>query len=505
MDEYILKIDGVTKDFPGVRALDNVSFNIRRGEVHAIVGENGAGKSTLINIISGGYQPTQGTVYYNDIPVNFTHPVKAQRAGINVVHQELKLIGNLSVVENIYLGNLKSRKIAGISIIDWPRMRREAHDLLDSLDFHIDINRLIKDLSVSKQQIVEICRALAHDSQLIIMDEPSATLTDKELEVLFRIIKKLKEEGVTIIYISHRLNEVFDISDTVTILRDGRLIRTCKTDEIDRKKLISLMVGRELVDEYPVKKNDIGEEMLRVDGVTSKRWRLDGISFSLRRGEILGISGLVGAGRTELAKILFGAYSKDSGVISLRGQDGSCKNIRQAIKNKIALVPEDRKAEGLVLDMQVLNNISMVNFSKILTNHVIRKRKERELASHYVEVLGISVPDIAAKTRNLSGGNQQKVVLAKWLAAESDVIIFDEPTRGIDVGAKAEIYKLMADLAEQGSAIIMISSEMPELMGMSDRLIVMHEGRLMGELSREEFSQERIMGMLAGDKEKPAC
>mgnify|MGYP000953607377 CR=1 FL=1 len=504
MDDFILKIDGITKDFPGVRALDNVSFNIRRGEVHAIVGENGAGKSTLINIISGGLQPTQGIVYYNGTPIDFSHPVKAQRVGINVVHQELKMIGNLSVVENIYLGNLKTKIIAGINVIDWTRMKKEAIALLESLDFNIDVNLPIKSLSVSKQQIVEICRALAHDSQLIIMDEPSATLTDRELEVLFRIIRRLKKEGVTIIYISHRLNEVFEIGDAVTILRDGQLIQTCKTEEIDRKKLISLMVGRELVDEYPAKKNDIGEEVLRVDGITSKRWKLEDISFSLRRGEILGISGLVGAGRTELAKILFGAYSKDSGDISLRGQDGSCKNIRQAIKKKIALVPEDRKAEGLVLEMQVLNNISMVSFPKILTKHVISNRKEKELASHYIDILGISVPNIKAKTRNLSGGNQQKVVLAKWLAAESDVIIFDEPTRGIDVGAKAEIYKLMASLAEQGSAVIMISSEMPELMGMSDRIIVMHEGKLMGELNREDFSQERIMGMLAGDKEKPA-
>lgn len=499
MDDMILRIDSVTKDFPGVRALDKVSFDVLRGKVHALVGENGAGKSTLINIISGGLKPTKGVVCFNGKPVDFKHPVEAKRAGISVVHQELKMIGNLSVVENIFLGSLKYKRKLGINVIDWESMKKEAGELLSSLDFNIDLNMLVKELSLSKQQIVEICRALAHDSELIIMDEPSATLTDRELEVLFRIIKLLKEKGVTIIYISHRLDEIFEIADHLTILRDGQHISTCSVSEMDKHRLISLMVGRDVTDEYPLKQGTQGKEVLRVTGLTSKKRRLKDISFSLKKGEILGISGLVGAGRTEVAKILFGAYSKDSGEILLNGKNCECRNIQQAVRKSIALVPENRKQEGLVLDMQVQNNISMANFKNILTNHVLSKKKETSLAQKYVDILGISVPSMTSKTKNLSGGNQQKVVLAKWLAAESDVIIFDEPTRGIDVGAKAEIYKLMAELADQGKAIIMISSEMPELIGMSDRMIVMHEGRVMGELEKSEFSQERIMGMLVGE------
>ncbi|MDD4189254.1 MAG: sugar ABC transporter ATP-binding protein, partial [Eubacteriales bacterium] len=285
----------------------------------------------------------------------------------------------------------------------------------------------------------------------------------------------------------------------LTILRDGQHISTCSVSEMDKHRLISLMVGRDVTDEYPLKQGTQGKEVLRVTGLTSKKRRLKDISFSLKKGEILGISGLVGAGRTEVAKILFGAYSKDSGEILLNGKNCECRNIQQAVRKSIALVPENRKQEGLVLDMQVQNNISMANFKNILTNHVLSKKKETSLAQKYVDILGISVPSMTSKTKNLSGGNQQKVVLAKWLAAESDVIIFDEPTRGIDVGAKAEIYKLMAELADQGKAIIMISSEMPELIGMSDRMIVMHEGRVMGELEKSEFSQERIMGMLVGE------
>ena len=500
MTDVILRIDGVTKDFPGVRALDDVSMDIRRGEVHALVGENGAGKSTLINIISGGLRPTKGMVFFKDEAIDFSDPIDARRAGISVVHQELKMIGNLSVVENIFLGNLKCKRILGINVIDWASMKKEAEKLLKSLDFKIDLNILVRELSVSKQQIVEICHALANDSELIIMDEPSATLTDKELEVLFNTIKLLREKGVTIIYISHRLDEIFKIADRVTTLRDGHHICTDDVKDTNKKRLISYMVGRNIEEEYPRRDGAFGDEALRVSGLFSKRWRLKDIGLTLHRGEILGISGLVGAGRTELAKILFGAYSKDSGEIWVNGKNGECRNIRQAVKRRIALVPENRKQEGLVLNMQVQNNVSMANFKNILTRRIISKKKERALAEKYIGILGIAVPSINSMTKNLSGGNQQKVVLSKWLAADSDIIIFDEPTRGIDVGAKAEIYKLMSSLAEQGKAILMISSEMPELMGMSDRILVMHEGRIMGELTREEFSQEHIMEMLVGEK-----
>ncbi len=500
MEDAILRIDGVTKEFPGVRALDNVSLDVKKGEIHAFMGENGAGKSTLIKIISGGLKPTKGTVYYKGEPIDFNHPVEATRAGISVVHQELKMIGNLSVVENIFLGNLKYKNVLGVKVIDWATMKKEASELLKSLDFEIDLDMLVSELSVSKQQIVEICRALSHDSELIIMDEPSATLTDKELEVLFHIIKMLREKGVTIIYISHRLDEIFELADRLTVLRDGKLIGVREVKDITKAELISLMVGREIADDYPRHECEPGEVVLKLENVCNKKLRLKDISFEVRRGEILGISGLVGAGRTETAKILFGEYSMDSGSITLNGENGESKTIKQAVDKHIALVSEDRKKEGLVLEMPVKYNVSMANFDNIETNKILNKKKEDELAREYVKKLGISVPSIESPAKNLSGGNQQKVVLAKWLAANPDVIIFDEPTRGIDVGAKAEIYKLMAGLADQGKAIIMISSEMPELMGMSDRMMVMHEGKIVGELQKEEFSQDRIMGMLVGEK-----
>ena len=499
MENTILRIEGVTKEFPGVRALDNVSLDVRRGEIHAFIGENGAGKSTLINIISGGLKPTKGVVYYNGEPVNFSHPIEAQRAGISVVHQELKMIGDLSVVENIFLGSWKYKTVAGVKVVDWPTMKKEAGELLKSLDFEIDLDMKVGELSVARQQIIEICRALSHNSELIIMDEPSATLTDRELEVLFRVIDMLKAKGVTIIYISHRLDELFRLADRVTILRDGKLIDIRDMSDITKPELISLMVGREIGDDYPRRTWPLGEEVLSVKNVCNKHLRLENISFNVHKGEILGIAGLVGAGRTETAKILFGEFPKDSGEITLMGKPYESHRISQAVAKGIALVPEDRKKEGLVLEMQVQNNISMSNFKNIMTNGILNRKKEADLAGEYVKKLGIAVPSIESLTRNLSGGNQQKVVLAKWLAADPDLIIFDEPTRGIDVGAKAEIYKLMSGLAQQGKAIIMISSEMPELMGMSDRLVVMHEGHVMGELQKEEFSQERIMGMLVGE------
>jgi len=500
VENTILRIEGVTKEFPGVRALDNVTLDVRQGEIHALMGENGAGKSTMINIISGGLKPTKGTVYFKGEPINFNHPVEAQRAGISVVHQELKMCGDLSVVENIFLGNWKYKRVAGMKVVDMAAMKKEATELLQSLDFEIDLDVPVKELSVARQQIVEICRALSHNSDLMIMDEPSATLTDKELEVLFHIIKILREKGVTIIYISHRLDEVFQLADRMTILRDGKVIDICNVADITKAQMIAKMVGREIADDYPKRTWELGEPVLEVKGVCNKKLRLQDIGFTVHRGEILGIAGLVGAGRTEVAKILFGEYGKDAGEIKLHGKNGESKTISAAVAKGIALVPEDRKKEGLVLEMPVQYNVSMGKFQNILTNHILDAKKEKALAEEYVAKLGIAVPSIESMAKNLSGGNQQKVVLAKWLAADPELIIFDEPTRGIDVGAKAEIYKLMSKLAEQGKAILMISSEMPELMGMSDRIMVMHEGKMMGELQKEEFSQERIMGMLVGEK-----
>ena len=487
--EVILDIQNVTKTFPGVKALTDVSFQVRRGSVHALVGENGAGKSTLIKILTGVYHADSGSFTFKGQPAHVTSPLEAQKLGLSVVHQELKLSETLSVAENIFLGRPFLTKS---KLIDWKKLREEAKKLLDSLSIHLDVNTEVARLSVAQKQIVEICKALSFNSDLIIMDEPSATLTDKELDCLFHIIDILKGRGVTIIYISHRMEEIFRIADMVTVLRDGCEIATMPVADVDRPKLISMMVGRELGNEYPKLESEIGDVALEVRNLSTLKLLHD-VSFNVRHGEIVGLAGLVGAGRTETARAIFGADKRTSGEILLNGKPVQIRSVIDAVSHKIALVPEDRKQQGLILIHSIKHNTSIVDLNNACVGGLLNDKKEKELARKYIRLLGTATPSEEKEVRLLSGGNQQKVVLAKWLAVDSEIIIFDEPTRGVDVGAKAEIYKLMCTLAQQGKAIVMISSDMPELIGICDRICVMREGTISGELLRKDFSQEAIL------------
>ncbi len=494
--EYLLSLDNVSKRFPGVIALDRVSFAVQRGDIHALVGENGAGKSTLIKILTGVHQADEGIVTFKGEEHRCHDPLDAMRKGISVVHQELNLAGNLDVCENIFLGKPIEKKWLGLKFIDWRRMYREAAELLGRLKIHIDPRTPAERLSVAQKQIVEIARAISFRCDLMIMDEPSATLTENELAVLFEILFRLKKEGVTVIYISHRLEEIFQLADVVTILRDGTHVKTCPVAEMDRAALVSAMVGRKLGEEYPKEHVPLGQELLRVEALENAKIR--NIRFTLRRGEILGIAGLVGAGRTEVVRAIFGADAVARGTIYLSGKERSIKSVNDAIGNGIALVPEERKIQGLVLPMTVKENITMVGIDKACVGVFLKKKTEAAVTRTYVEKLKIVTPGIDQVVENLSGGNQQKVVLAKWLYADADILIFDEPTRGIDVGAKYEIYKLLTAMVREGKGVLMISSEMPELLGMCDRILVMHGGEIKGELKRSEFSQERIMHLATG-------
>lgn len=487
--EIILDIKNITKTFPGVKALTDVSFQVKKGSVHALVGENGAGKSTLIKILTGVYKADSGHFLFKGEEAHVTKPLEAQKLGLSVVHQEIKLSETLTVAENIFLGRPFMTKA---HLIDWKRLRVEAKKLLESLNVDLDVNREVFRLSIAQKQIVEICKAMSFDSDLIIMDEPSATLTDKELDCLFNIIDILKEKGVTVIYISHRMEEIFRIADMVTILRDGTHVETLPVADVDRPKLIAMMVGRDLANEYPKLEAEIGDVALEVKNLSTKKLLHD-VNFNVRHGEIVGFSGLVGAGRTETARAVFGADKRTSGEIYINGEQVQINSVIDAIKHKVALAPEDRKQQGLVLMHSVNYNTSIVNLDQVCTGGLLDAKKEKALAQKYIDVMGTATPSTEQEVRLLSGGNQQKVVLSKWLAVDSDILFFDEPTRGIDVGAKAEIYKLMCQLAQQGKAVIMISSDMPELIGICDRIYVMREGTISGCVDRADFTQERIM------------
>jgi ABC-type sugar transport system ATPase subunit len=490
LSDIILELKNISKSFPGVKALDDVSFSIDRGTVHALVGENGAGKSTLIKILAGIYHPEEGQVLINGVPEAFKAPIDSQMKGISVVHQELKLSETLSVAENVFLGNLLYKN----HMVDWKGMRIRAAELLKQVGIPLDVNAEVAKLSVAQKQMVEICKAINRNCKVLIMDEPSATLTDKEQTIMFRTVKQLRAQGVTIIYISHRLEEIFDLADNVTVLRDGRHIATMPVSSVDRAGLVSMMVGRAVTTEYPRSGVEPGPVVLEVKDLKRKNV-LRGISFTLRKGEILGIAGLVGAGRTELVRAVLGIDKIDSGEVLLHGQPVKLQSFRQAIRHGIGLVPEDRKKQGLVQIATVLNNICMVNMGVVSRRGVMNRRLERQYSHEYVDKLKIMTPSIDTETQYLSGGNQQKVVIAKWLLEDSQIIVLDEPTRGIDVGAKSEIYHLITRLVQAGKSVIMISSELPEVVGMSDRILVMHEGREVGMIEREEASQEAIMAL----------
>ena len=496
MSDNILELKHITKLYPGVVALNDVSLEVRRGEILALVGENGAGKSTLIKTCSGAITPTQGEIVINGKSFTGMTPQTSEQNGIGVIYQEFNLVGDLSVAENIFLG----RAIRKGMVIDLKAMERESKKILDSLNIKINPKTLVKTLSVGYQQMVEIAKAVSRNAKLLIMDEPSAPLTSAEVEAMFAIVDKLKAGGVSIIYISHRLDEIFRLADRITILRDGQYVTTLNTDETNKDELVKYMVGRQLTEVYPKRdeicvKDEVIFEAVNVSGNGDKN-----ISFKIHRGEVLGLGGLVGAGRTEFAELMFGMRPKTAGKFIFKGKEISPKTPKDAIELGIGLVPEDRKKEGALLGMSIRCNINMPIYQRISKGTVINEKKEEEIAQTYRKEISIKTPTLDQLVKNLSGGNQQKVILAKWLAADSELLIFDEPTRGIDVGAKQEIYTLINHLVEQGKTVLMISSEMEELMGMSDRILILAEGNMTGELNKSEFNQERIMQLASIEK-----
>ena len=489
MSEYILEMKEIEKSFPGVKALDKVNFQIKPGEVHALMGENGAGKSTLMKILMGIYSADAGEIILDGKPYKARRPKEAMDAGVSMIHQELNPILDMPVYENIFVGR-EIRKLGGL--VDKAAEQKEAQKLLDDLGVHVRAQTLLRDLSVAQMQLIEIIKAISINAKVIIMDEPTSAITEHEVDILFSNIKKLKEQNVAIIYISHRMEEIFQICDRITVFRDGQYIGTDTSENLNNKKLIKMMVGREITDVFPKAKADIGEVMLEAKHITRGNVVKD-VSFTVRKGEILGIAGLVGAGRSELVEGIFGIDRIQSGEVYINGEKVHLHRPKDLIKKGVGLVTEDRKSSGLNLLGSVADNITMVAINKTAKHGLINRAKIREAADTYIEELNIKTPTREQTTENLSGGNQQKVVLAKWLFSEPDIIILDEPTRGIDVGAKRDIYLLIGELVKQGKSVIVISSEISELMGISDRIIVMAEGRLTGELDRETFTQEQIM------------
>ncbi|NRF91641.1 sugar ABC transporter ATP-binding protein [Paenibacillus frigoriresistens] len=490
MTSKLLEMKGISKSFPGVKVLEQVDFTLHRGEVHALMGENGAGKSTLMKILGGIYTKDSGSITVNGNVYDIASPSMAQNLGIVIIHQELNMVPHLTVMENIFLG--REFTYGKSKLINWRRMRQESHRYLSQLGLNIDPGTLVNKLSVGQQQMVEIAKALSMKAEILVLDEPTAALTDREIEALFLVISSLKEKGVGMIYISHRMEEIFRICDQVTVMRDGHYIGTEYIANTTMDHLVKMMVGREIKDRFPKVKVTLGEEKLTVGGLTQKG-KLHDISLTVRAGEIVGIAGLMGAGRTELAKALFGVTPIDRGTISINGKPVSIHKPIDAIHAGIGLITEDRKDEGLLLPLSVNDNLALPNLKILSSFGFMNRSKERELSDSMIKKLLIKTPNSEQKVGSLSGGNQQKVVIGKWLATNPQVLILDEPTRGVDIGAKKEIYDLMNELVSQGVAILMISSELPEVLGMSDRILVMHEGKISGEFTQEEASQEKIM------------
>ena len=492
MSETFLQMNHITKRFPGVLALSNVNFTLRKGEVHALLGENGAGKSTLMKILSGVYQPDEGDIIFEGKPVSFSDPLSAQNAGITIIHQEFNLFPELTVEENIFIGRefCKNNRWR----LDEKQQRQAATEILQKLNLNISPETLVSDLTVAQQQMVEIAKAISVNAKILIMDEPTAALTETEIESLFQVTRLLKAQGTGIVYISHRLEELALIADRATVMRDGQYIDTVDYETVKISELIAMMVGRELGNIYPRREARMHQEpVLEVNGLTRKGV-LNNIDFTLNRGEILGFAGLMGAGRTELARAIFGADPIDSGTIKLNGKAIVIKGISDAIAQGISYLTEDRKKEGLALNLSVERNIMLGNYPEYADRfgHVDSKRCQ-QTSEEQVRALRIKTPHLEQAALNLSGGNQQKIIIARWVCKDTDILIFDEPTRGIDVGAKLEIYELMNRLVATGKSIIMISSELPEVLGMCDRILVMRSGRITGELTTDNATQEKIM------------
>jgi len=490
LSEYVLEMVNISKSFPGVRALNKIDFRVKKGTIHALVGENGAGKSTLMKILIGMYRPDEGEIIFDGKKFLHLDVAEALRLGISMVHQELTPIPYMTVAENIGLG----REPGGKVFVNDKELNEKAKEALKHLGEEIDPKKKMRDLSTAQIQIVEIAKAVSRNVSLIIMDEPTTALTKKEVENLFRLIRKLREQGISFVYISHRLEEIFEIADEVTVLRDGQLMGTGKIGDFDKETLIKMMVGREITQFFPKIQVDIGDVILEVKNLSLKG-KFHDISFEVRRGEILGIAGLVGSGRSELMQSIFGVIPPDRGEIYKNKQRINIRSPEDAIRHGIAFLTEDRKRSGLFLPLSVLDNMVMPNLEKFEKWFFVSDRLAYAACEKLRKELDIKTPTLYQIVRNLSGGNQQKVVLARWLMRDAEILILDEPTKGIDVGAKAEIHHLMSRLAEQGRAIIMISSEMPEILGMSDRILVMHDGRITGVLDRKEADQEKVMAL----------
>lgn len=498
MAATVLSLNHIGKSFPGVRALDDVSMSFHQGEVHGIVGENGAGKSTLMKILSGIYSCDEGEIFLDGEKVMIRGPKDALEHGQSIIFQEFNLINTLSIAENIFLGRLPN------AWINWDKIEHEAEIMLQKVGCDISPQTLVKDLSVAQKQMVEIAKALSYNARIVIMDEPSATLTSKEVEKLFRVIRSLQKDGVTVIYISHKLEEVFEICDRVTVMRDGKVISTRKIEECTREGIIKELVGREVDQDYP-RRNEAPDKNAPIVLEARRLCRkglFNDISFSLHKGEVLGIAGLVGAGRTEIVRAIFGADKLEKGELFINGQKVMIHSPSDSIRHKMALLTEDRKQQGLILQRSVAENITVAGLRRLSPHGIMHFNEENEVAKSYVKKLNIRTPTCKQRVLFLSGGNQQKVLFSRWLYVDSDIIILDEPTRGIDVGAKVEIYQIINDLVRSGKSIILISSDMPELLAMSDRVIILYEGKIKGELCGEKLTQDDVMATILGEKEK---
>ena len=496
--EYILEMKDISKTFPGVKALDHVQLQVRPGEVHALMGENGAGKSTLMKILMGIYTKDDdgGEILFDGKPYVVSNPKEAMDRGVAMIHQELNPILDMPVYENIFVG----RELRKNGLVDKKAEIEQAQKLIEECGLHVSPRETLRNLTVAQCQLIEIIKAISVNAKVIIMDEPTAAITEREVELLFGHIRRLKEKGVAIIYISHRMAEIFAICDRVSVYRDGQYIGTGTTKELDENQLIKMMVGREITDVYPKLDADIGEAVFEAKNIVRADNKVKGVSLTVRRGEILGIGGLVGAGRSELVEGIFGMHALSQGEIYVHGKHVKVSSPQDIIREGVALITEDRKVTGLNLSGTVNANIATVAIKKLLTNGLYDRGKARRASQEYIDKLNIKTPSADQIVGNLSGGNQQKIVIAKWLLNDPDIIILDEPTRGIDVGAKRDIYLLLGNLVRQGKAVIIISSEIPELMGICDRIMVMCEGNYSGEVSREEFSQERIMELASAIK-----
>lgn len=495
--DYIVELKNITKTYPGVVALNDVSLGFKPGEVHAICGENGAGKSTLIKVMAGAATPEEGEIFVNGEKTTAMDPGLSRQLGIEVIYQELILAPHVSVAENIYMGTRFGKSI----VVDWNTMNEKAQSILDSMDITaFKATDIVENLKTANRQLVAIAKAISMNVKFLIMDEPTAPLGEHEVQVLLRIVKELKKKGVTIVYVSHRLDEVFEISDRVSVFRNGQWIKTMNTCDTDKNELIKLMVGRDIGSTYPERNSKIGDVVLEAKNIVAEG--VKNVSFSVRAGEVLGIGGLVGSGRSELVNTIFGAQKMQSGEIFIKGKKVDINSPSKAIENGIGLIPEDRKLHGLMLEKDVGFNLSICILETISKYCVVDFKTEEQKQREIIERLRIKLPHAGVLAKTLSGGNQQKVVLAKWLLAEADVLIFDEPTRGVDVGAKQEIYQLINELTDKGMAVIMVSSDMEELMGVPDRIIVLHEGECTGGLDKKDFSQVEILKLASGIQEK---